>query len=107
MHGLLSRLLEKRGIKGPEELDPEERKDFDQWRRILNKEELTVPDIREFCSYQIGLIEMKWRDNSIENSKKAELIPYHTVYKMILMAIDGPKAARQQVEDQLNQLINN
>lgn len=106
MHSLLTRLLNKRGIRDPQELSEEERKTFDQWRMVLSKDELSVSDIREFCSYQIGLIEMKWRDNSIENSKKAELIPYHTVYKMILTAIDGPKIAREQVENQLNQLIN-
>jgi hypothetical protein len=40
-----------------------------------------------------------------ENAKKAELIPFHTCYKLLLSAISSPKSAREAVEQQLNQLL--
>ena len=105
MHQILSKLLKKRGIDDPQNLDADERKDFDNWNLILNKEELTVDDIRHFCQSQLGVIEGKWSDYNLDNEKKSQLIPYHTVYKMLLSAIDSPKIAREAVERQLNQLI--
>ena len=104
MLGILHKLLQKRGIESLDQLTTEEKKDFDTWEKILSKEELTVEDIKRFCSTQCEIIETKWQDYSVEQSKKAELIPYHTVYKTLLAAIDSPKAAREQLEQQLNQL---
>lgn len=101
---ILDKILNKRGIT-TDQLSPEEKATFENWRRILSKEELSTADIKEFCQAQIDMIENKWRDLEKDNSKKAELIPYHTVYKLLLMAIDSPKSAREQLEQQLNQLI--
>lgn len=112
MHSLLTKWLANKGIKNPEELDnspmpdgsPTERETFEQYRSILAKDELTIEDIKEFCSLQVGLIEGKWSDLTIENAKKAELIPYHTVYKTILNAIGSSKIIREALEKQLEQL---
>lgn len=98
---LISRLFRKRGISDVTELAPEEKAVFDNWQAILSKEELTIPDLREFCKSQIGTIEGKWLDLNLDHSKKAELIPYHTVYKCILSALDAPKVAREALEKQL------
>lgn len=106
MHSLLSRLLQKRGIKNFQELTTEEQATFEQWQAVLSKEELTIGDIKQFCELQIGTIEAKWKDMALENVKKAELIPYHTVFKLILSALDAPKAVREQVERQIQSLIN-
>lgn len=105
MHYLLENLLGKRGVKDTE-LTPEERDWFSNQERILSKEELTTEDIKIFCERQIQVIEGKWSDLTTDRNKKAELIPYHTVYKLLLGAIDSPKSAREAVEIQLNQLIN-
>lgn len=105
MHSLIYKLLHKRGIETIDELSQEEKSTFDTWQKILTKDELTIEDIKKFCESQIDIIENKWKDLNLENSKKAELIPYHTVYKTLLAAIDSPKSARSQLEIQLNQLI--
>lgn len=104
---ILEKLLAKRGIKDVQELDPEEKKQYVQWEAVLSKETLTVPDIQKFCQSQVSMIETKWADINMDQSKKAELIPYHTVYKMLLAAIDSPKAVREALEVQLTQLITN
>jgi hypothetical protein len=106
MHPSLTKLLQKAGIGTVEELEPEEKVWFEARQKILSKEELTIEDIKTFLLGQISVIETKWRDLKVENSKKAELIPYHTVYKLLLAVMDGPKAAREGLEAELNQLIN-
>ena len=83
MHNLLEKLFLKKGIKDANELSPEERKTFDNWKSILSKDELTLKDVKEFCKTQLEIIEGKWRNYDIDNIKKAELIPYHTVYKTL------------------------
>lgn len=105
MHSLLSKLFEKRGITDVKELDEEELKVFQSWDKILSKESLTIDDIKAFCQSQIETIENKWADLNLDQSKKAEMIPYHTVYKLLLNAIKSPQVIREQVEEQLNNLI--
>lgn len=106
MYNLLSKLFAKRGIKDVKELSEEERKNFDEWQKILSKEELTIEDIKNFCQSQIEIIEGKWRDLTIEHYKKSEWIPYHTIYKTLLMAMESPRLARENLEKVLNDLIN-
>ena len=59
---ILKRLLEKRNIKDISELDGEEKKTFEIWKEVLQKEELNVEDIKNFCKSQIGVIKGKWND---------------------------------------------
>jgi hypothetical protein len=106
MHGSVKKLLHKRGIKDLEQLDPEEKKTFESWQLVLNKSELSTADIVSFCRSQISVIEGKWKDLETPSAKKAELIPYHVVYKSLLAAIESPKAARETLEIYLNQLVN-
>jgi len=101
---ILDKILNKRGIT-QEQLDPEEKETFENWRKILSKEELTIKDVKEFCQSQVSVIEGKWSDLNTSQEKKAEFIPYHTIYKTLLLTIDSPKIAREQLENQLNQLI--
>jgi len=104
MKGILQKLLGKRGINTVDELSQEEKAQYEEWDKILSKEELTTADIKQFCATQCDVIEGKWKDYNTEEWKKAELIPYHTVYKSLLSAIDSPRSAREQLEKHLNQL---
>lgn len=106
MHKLLQQLLKKRNVEDTETLTAEEKQTFNTWNEILSKDELTLEDVKMFCRTQVDTIEGKWKDYALENQKKAELIPYHTVYKSILAAIDSPKSARLALEQQLIQLTN-
>lgn len=98
---ILDKIFEKRGIKGAYELSPEEQATFETWRQILAKDELTATDIKEMCKIQCSMIESKWADLNTDEKKKAELIPYHTVYRLIAQAIESPKIARDALEKQL------
>lgn len=103
---IIDKLFEKRGIKGAYELSPEEQATFEQWRLILSKDELTVTDVKELCKIQCSMIESKWADMNLDNAKKSELIPYHTVYRLIAQAIESPKLAKEALEKQLEALLN-
>ena len=107
MKTTLQKLLIKKGIKDTSELNDEEKAIFENWNKVLSKEELSVNDIREFCQNQIDVINGKWKDLNLENSRKAEMIPYFTVYQTLLQAINSPKAIREQLEKHLNQLLIN
>ena len=102
---ILDKFLKKKGIKDPSDLSEEEKATYEGWKKILSKEELTTGDIREFCQTQIDMIENKWTDLEKDNSKKAELIPYHTVYRLLLSVINSPKVEREQLENQLEALL--
>uniref|UniRef100_A0A6M3LC07 Uncharacterized protein n=1 Tax=viral metagenome TaxID=1070528 RepID=A0A6M3LC07_9ZZZZ len=104
MHNLLTKIFAKRGIKDITELDKDERETFETWNKILSEGEMTVEKIQEFCQSQIDVIENKWKDLDIEQTKKAEWIPIHNVYSTILLAIKSPKAARENLEKQLIEL---
>lgn len=105
MHNLLVQLFEKRKIKGLEELQPQEKETFENWQRVLSTENVTVQVIQDFCENQVSIIERRWHDLGTDQSKKAELIPYHTVYKALLQAFQAPQTERENLEKYLNQLI--
>ena len=105
MYDILNRILQKRGVKY-EDLDKEEKKQFEDWKLVLTKDELTVEDIKNFCQQQVDIVNGKWQDLNLEQAKKAELIPYYTVYNLLLKVIDSPKEAKESLEKNLVQLIN-
>lgn len=105
MHTLIARLLRKRGIESIEELDVEEKKTFETWQGVLSEGELSTDKIKEFCQSQLEQIEARWQDYTIDNDKKAQLIPYHAVYSTLLKVIVSPIAGREALERQLEQLI--
>ena len=102
---ILTKLLERRGIKDVNELDKEERQQFETWQKILSKEELTIDDVKKFCQTQLEIIDTKWKDYDIPQAKKAEWINPHTIYKTLLQIIESPKAGREQLEQYLNELL--
>lgn len=107
MHLYLSKFLEKVGVKDLKDLSKEEKEVFDKWSKILSEEkELTLNDLKDFCENQVKIIEAKWRNYDKKNEEKAELIPYHTVYKTLLEAINSPRSSREALEKYLNQLIS-
>lgn len=106
MHNLLTRLFQKRGISKFDDLDEAEKKTYEDWQAVLSKDELTLSDVKSFCQHQISTIEGMWKDYNTTQVKKAELIPYHTVYKTLLTAIDSPKVAREALEKNLQQILN-
>ena len=104
MHPLLTKLLGKRKIT-KEQLDEEEKKDFDRWEKILSEGDITVEKIADFCKAQISAIEAKWRDMDNASLKNERLIIAHNIYSTIVKAISAPEVERVSLEEYLNNLI--
>jgi len=112
MDKLLTKWLEQKGVKTPDDLDnspmpdgsPNERETFENYRQGLDMKEVTVINIKNFCKGYMSHIESKWADYDLDAYKKAELIPYHTVYKAIVNLIESPKSNRETMKNQLKQL---
>lgn len=113
MREILAKLLQNRGVKSFDELDssktldgsPSEKDTYMAWEQILSKEDVTLKDLEIFCKNQIDVIEGKWKDLNLDNSKKAEFIPYHTVYKTLFTVINAPRSERELLEKHLNNLL--
>ena len=99
---ILSRILEKKGIKDITQLDTEERETFEHYQAILSKKDISVEDLKHFLQAQIKVIEAKWKDYGTQS--KADLIPYHVIYRSLLDIITSPQAEREQLEKYLTQL---
>lgn len=101
MNHFLAKVLNKRGVERIEDLSPEEKETFVKWESILSKEQFTTTDVKEFCEREISSIEKVWE----KDGTKADLIPYHVVYKKICEIIVSPRADREQLEKYLTNLI--
>jgi hypothetical protein len=106
MNNFLSKLLAKKGIKDVSQMSVEEQETFRNYERILSKEKVTIEDFAKFLKTQLSIIEGKWQDLETPTAKKAEMIPYHTVYRILLNVISAPDLERQTLEDYLTQIIN-
>lgn len=105
MNNLLSKLLQKRGIKDYSELSEEEQKQFDNWQKTLSKDELENQDIKKFCQHQLIGIGVAFEDLEIDQRKQDKLVAQHAVYSALVRAIDAPKAEREQIEQYLTNLL--
>jgi hypothetical protein len=104
MDNILSSLLKKKGIKDASELTPEERQDFDKWKKILS-EEVSVETIKEFCKYQISIVESRFASGDNTDKQDAFLKASLNVYLNLLKAIEAPKLERENLERYLHNLI--
>lgn len=91
--------FQKKGID-PAKLSDDEKATYEQYKAILSKEELTIDDLRTFLKQERGKIEARWRAYDDKG-----LIPYYTVYGVILEALDSPLQQRAQLEQFLMKQI--
>lgn len=106
MHNLLTKLLERRGIKDVTELSKEEMADFTAWQSVLRNDEVTVATILDFCNAEIGRIETQFKNTDDSNEKKARLTMLHGVYSSIRNVISKPRLERESVVKHLESLIS-
>lgn len=102
---ILTRLLKKRGVNNTDELTKEERVDFDNWKKILSKEDIKLSDVEEFCTANINNIETQFKDLSNSKEKIERLVLLHSVYSSMKNLINSPRAEREQLENYLTNLL--
>ena len=101
----LPKLLEKRGIKSKDELDPDEKATFEGWERILSGEKVTVENIAIFCENQLANIEAQFKDLDAPLEKKGRLTLLHSVYSSLLGLIKNPDKQKEALEQYLQTLV--
>ena len=102
---ILSKILQKRGIKDITELSDEERVDFENWQKVLNKEEIQVKDILEFCEGAMTSIESQFGDVEIPDDRMAKLTLQHAVYKRLKQVIEAPETEKENLSNYLTGLL--
>lgn len=105
MSNILSKILGKRGIKDVSELAPEERGTFDEWKKILETENMGPEALLEFCTGQLGIIEAQFGDVNNSDEKVRRLVLLHSVYASIRNLINSPKAEREALITYLTGLL--
>lgn len=102
---ILSRLLAKRGIKDTSELDSEEQVTFNQWKKTLSEEPVTIETIKGFCDYQLSLINQGFRNLDRTSQKTERLVLLHNVYSSLKGIIDNPQVAKKSLVDYLTGML--
>lgn len=105
MHGLLQKLLAKRGIESTKELSDEEKSQFDKWQSTLSGGDLTPPKIADFCSAQMSMIEAQWKNVDNSDQKNSRLVLIHSVYKAVRDLITEPETEREALEKFLSDMV--
>lgn len=105
MDNILSKIFKKRGIKDVTELNTDERQQFEQWQAVLNKEEIGIKDIVEFCDGAMGMIEAQFGDIEIADNKMAKLTLQHSVYKKFKDLINAPATEKENLTKYLTNLL--
>ena len=103
--GILSKLLEKKGIENPIDLSPDEKQDFDRWQRILSEGDISVEKITQFCKAQRSAISTELDKFENSKDKNERLILIDRVYSKLLGLIERPAAEKEALEKHLNKLI--
>lgn len=103
---LIKAFFEKKGIEKISDLKPDERIEYDRWQAIIDGTEVTVEKIREFCKYQVKLIEEKFASGDNTDKQDAFFKASLHIYINILKLIEASEEDRKNLEKHLSSLIN-
>lgn len=102
---ILQKILKKRGIEDVNELDLEEREQFEQWRKTLSEDEISLDSVKDFCETQVRNIEAQMKDLERSTEKTDRLVTQHTVYKSIIGIIEAPQEMKENLIKYLQGLL--
>jgi len=107
MHSLIDRVLNRRGIKGVEDLRGEERKQYDVWNAVLNKPDITIDDLKRLLPKEIerAKAELVKYDNSSQRDLYFKAVLRNL--EMLTLLITIPEKQRQELSAQLEQMLQN
>jgi hypothetical protein len=95
---MLNELLEKLGIKSPEDLKPEELKTYTAWAYILAKPEATIDDLKKLLPKELERANHELQN--FDNSDKKEMYykAYATLCENITKIISAPAQERETLK---------
>ena len=103
LYSLIQQLLDKRGINKITELSPDEKVEYERWQQIIDGSEVTVDKIKEFCKYQIKVVESKC--DGVTSLTPIQQASLH-IYLNLLAMIEAPEIDRKNLEAHLTRIIN-
>lgn len=98
---MLNFLLEKLGIKSPDDLKPAELATYQNWARILAKPEATIEDLKVLLPKELDRANAELRKH--ENSPKKDA--FYKAYCELLATISKIISAPTQERDALKQFL--
>lgn len=102
---ILTRLLQKRGMKDASELSEEEKVTFDGWRATLAKDDISLNDVEMFCTSNLRIIEDQFKDLANSKEKIERLVLLHSVYSSLKGIINSPRLEKENLEKYLQSLL--
>ena len=105
MHSLLEKLLKKRGIVSVNDMDLDEKDQFDNWQKTLSGGEMSVEKIKDFCETQLSIIKKQMKDIDNTPGKNERLTMCFNIYSTLVDLISSPQAERETLEKYLTQLL--
>lgn len=106
MHKAIENLLKSRGINSVEELDAEEKKQFDAWQKVLSKDKVSVSNFIGFLNIQKSLIEAQFGDITNSHEKNSRLVLQHAIYTKLIKFFESDKRERELLQEYLTSLID-
>jgi uncharacterized membrane protein YccC len=105
--GLLTRYLEKLGLKSSVELDKDERATYDQWRETLTKE-LTVEDLADVMRAELAEVNADLREAVKKGDDRAAQIAVARIenYESLLALIERRERSREELAEHISRLID-
>lgn len=99
---MFEKLFNKLNIKNPLDLNVEEKKTLEQWQKVLNKEDITIKDLKEFINSQVIMITEQLLTYDNTKDKDIYLKAQLRNFRMLLAFIDSPEKAKEYLERYIN-----
>jgi len=103
---ILDEIFEKLGIKGIDELRPEERKVYQRYSEILAKSDTTIEDLKKFFAREAELAKEELKKHENSEKKDTYYKAYLTFTENTLKFIFSPAKERDALRAQLKQQFN-
>lgn len=95
---MFEKIFEKLKIKNYLDLNNEEKKTFEEWQKVLNKNEISIKELKEFITSQIDIVTNQLLTYKNSSQKDLYLKMMLRNYRMILAFIQSPQKAKEYLE---------
>lgn len=102
---IIQQFLQRKGID-PSTLDGDEKATLEQWKVTLEKKDVTVDSIFDFCNNHVRHIESQFKDTTLSEDRLKRLTLLHSVYTSIRDLIRAPIDQREHFEQYLSTLLS-
>lgn len=103
---MLDRILDKLGVKRPEDLKVDELKQYRAWQTVLNKPDVTIDDLKVLLPKELARAHAELRDFKNGPRKDSFYKAYASILELITSIITTPTTQREQLRAELARRFN-